>query len=158
MRKNPNPKSQIPNKFQNPNLNENVDRVGVKRGRFRSSVGIWNLRFGICLDFGFWILKFRRVILLFTILFPLDSSAHIGDPNVFFEGQAGPYPVRIVVRAPGVIPGLAEISVRVNTNGVQRVEALPMHWKASREGAPPPDEAKPVRGDRKSTRLNSSHG
>ena len=94
----------------------------------------WGLKFGIYLVFGVWCLVF-------------PARAHIGDQNVFFEGQAGPYPVRIVVRPPGVIPGLAEISVRVLTNGTPRVTALPMHWKASREGAPPPDEAKLVRGE-----------
>lgn len=76
--------------------------------------------------------------------FPAD--AHIGDQNVFFEGQAGPYPVRVVVRPPGVIPGLAEISVRVPTSGVERVTVLPMRWNTGRKGAPDPDDANPVRG------------
>ena len=77
----------------------------------------------------------------------LVAYAHIGDQTVFFEGQAGAYPVRIVVRPPGVIPGLAEISVRVATNGVERVTVLPIRWSTGRQGAPPPDEAKPVRGE-----------
>ena len=81
------------------------------------------------------------------VLFPFLVHAHIGDQNVFFEGQAGPYPVRVVVRPPGVIPGLAEISVRVETNGVEGVTVLPMRWDTGRTGAPPPDEAKPVRGE-----------
>jgi hypothetical protein len=28
-------------------------------------------------------------------------AAHVGSPNVFYEGNAGPYPVRVVVRPPG---------------------------------------------------------
>jgi hypothetical protein len=76
-----------------------------------------------------------------------SSHAHIGDQNVFFEGYAGPYPVRIVIRPPGVIPGLAEISVRVGTNGVQGVTVLPMRWNTGRKGAPPPDATRPVRGE-----------
>lgn len=78
---------------------------------------------------------------------PIVAKAHIGSPNVFFEGKAGPYPVRVTVRPPGVIPGLAEISVRANTNGIQRVTVLPIRWDAGKQGAPRPDEAKRVRGE-----------
>lgn len=87
------------------------------------------------------------IILLVVVLGPLAARAHIGDQNVFYDGQAGPYPVRVVVRPPGVIPGLAEISVRVETNGAQRVTALPMRWNSGRAGAPPPDVAERVRGE-----------
>ena len=84
---------------------------------------------------------------------------HVGSPNVFFEGLAGPYPVRIVVRPPAVIPGVAEIAVRVRSprpptgrrdeSGLRRlaVTAQPVQWDAGPEGAPPPDAAAPVRGD-----------
>ena len=94
-----------------------------------------------------WLRCLRRLAVLWCALFPFFADAHIGDPNVFFEGQAGPYPVRVVIRPPGVIPGLAEISVRVETNGVQRVTALPMRWNTGRAGAPPADVARPVRGE-----------
>jgi hypothetical protein len=76
--------------------------------------------------------------------------AHVGSPNTFFQGEAGPYPVRVVVRLPGVIPGLAEISVRVGdakTAGVSSVTAQAIQWNLGPEGAPPPDVAKPVPGD-----------
>ncbi len=102
---------------------------------------------GISLGFGIWDLRFRRTLLSFCCLLPLLARAHIGDQNVFFDGQAGPYPVRVVIRPPGVIPGLAEISVRVETNRVQRVTVLPMRWNTGRKGAPDPDEAKLVRGE-----------
>ena len=86
-------------------------------------------------------------VVLAIVFSGLIAQAHIGEQNIFFEGIAGPYPVRIVIRPPGVIPGLAEISIRVHTNGVQRVTALPMRWDSGRKGAPPPDEAKPVTGE-----------
>src|SRR4029453_19554940 len=76
--------------------------------------------------------------------------AHVGSPNTFFQGEAGPYPVRVVVRLPGVIPGLAEISVRVGdakTARVSSVTAQAIQWNLGPEGAPPPDVAKPVTGD-----------
>jgi len=86
-----------------------------------------------------------RLLLLGTV--PPLAHAHIGSPNVFFEGQAGPYPVHVVIQPAEVIPGLAEISVRVESSSVERVTALPIKWNAGRKGAPPPDIARPVRGE-----------
>src|SRR5438445_5802951 len=90
-----------------------------------------------------------RLLLLciLGLLFPFAARAHVGSPNVFFEGKAGPYPVHVVIQPPEVIPGLAEISVRVEADGVQRVTALPIKWNAGRKGAPPPDVARRIRGE-----------
>jgi hypothetical protein len=73
--------------------------------------------------------------------------AHVGSPNVFFEGKAGPYPVHVIIRPAEVIPGLAEITIRVESAGIERVTALPIKWNAGRQGAPPPDVARLVRGE-----------
>lgn len=89
----------------------------------------------------------RLFALAATFAFVLGACAHIGSPNVFFEGNAGPYPIRVVIRPPGVIPGLAEISVRAQTNNVDRVLVLPIHWNAGKKGAPRPDEAKLIGGE-----------
>ena len=35
----------------------------------------------------------------------VDPMAHVGSPDTFFVGKAGPYHVRVIVRLPGVIPG-----------------------------------------------------
>jgi hypothetical protein len=75
------------------------------------------------------------------------ATAHVGSPNIFFEGDAGPYPVHVMIRPPRVVPGLAEITVRVKTNGVSKVSVLPARWDTGRKGAPPPDTAKPVNGE-----------
>ena len=66
---------------------------------------------------------------------------------VFYEGRVGPYQARVVVRPPGVIPGLADISVRILAGDVAQVSALPIKWNAGKQGAPPPDVAHPVRGE-----------
>src|SRR5207249_11493954 len=87
------------------------------------------------------------VLALLLGLLPFAARAHVGSPNVFFEGQAGPYPVRVVIRPAEVIPGLAEISVRVEAGAIRRVTALPIKWNAGRKGAPPPDVARLVRGE-----------
>jgi hypothetical protein len=76
-----------------------------------------------------------------------SARAHVGSPNVFFEGHAGAYPVHVVIRPAEVIPGLAEISIRVESSGVDRVTALPIKWNAGRQGAPPPDVARLVLGE-----------
>ena len=67
---------------------------------------------------------------------------------MFFEGQAGAYHVRVVIRPPAVVPGLAEISVRVLDGGTARVSVLPVHFRTGIDGSPPPDVARPVEGER----------
>lgn len=84
--------------------------------------------------------------LLLLVLVALVSWGHVGSPNVFFDGAAGPYPVRVIVRPPEVIPGLAEVTVRVKEGNPERVTVQPVQWKAGAKGAPPPDVALPVAG------------
>jgi hypothetical protein len=85
------------------------------------------------------------VLSLLTIA-PAISAAHVGSPDVVFEGSAGSYPVRVIVRPPQVVPGLAEVVVRVLRGNASRVLIQPVFWRAGRSGAPSPDETKPVRG------------
>ncbi|HKH48175.1 MAG TPA: hypothetical protein VKM72_26245 [Thermoanaerobaculia bacterium] len=84
--------------------------------------------------------------LLLVALVALVSWGHVGSPNVFFDGTAGPYPVRVIVRPPEVIPGLAEVTVRVKEGTPERVTVQPVQWQAGAKGAPPPDAAEPVAG------------
>ncbi len=76
----------------------------------------------------------------------LPAAAHVGSPNVFYDGSAGPYPVRVIVRPPLVIPGLAEITVKLGDTKAGEVTVQPIQWKAGTKGAPPPDVATPVPG------------
>ncbi len=76
-----------------------------------------------------------------------SAASHVGSPDTWFEGQAGPYPIRVVVRAPGVVPGLAQIDVRVLGGTPRRVTVQSFAWNAGAGGAPPPDVAKPVPGE-----------
>ena len=76
------------------------------------------------------------------------ASAHVGTSNAYFDGTAGPYAVRVIVRTPGVIPGLAQISVRVLGDAQPRsVTVRPLRWDAGLEGAPPADTARAVAGE-----------
>ena len=87
----------------------------------------------------------RRFLLL--LLFPVAVQAHVGSPNVFFDGQAGPHPVRVIVRPPEVVPGVAEITVRLKEGKAERVTVQPVYYRTGIEGAPPADVASPVPGD-----------
>jgi hypothetical protein len=72
-------------------------------------------------------------------------SGHVGSPDVWFEGNAGPYRVVVYVRLPGVIPGIADVEVQVPDDRPEQVTALVNLYDAT-EGLPPADVAHPVPG------------
>jgi len=55
-----------------------------------------------------------KALLVAAALFVVatTASAHLGSPDVYFQGNAGPYSMLVVVRMPRVIPGVADIEVR----------------------------------------------
>ena len=70
--------------------------------------------------------------------------AHVGSPNVIVDGMAGPYAVRVVVRPPQVVPGVAEVTVRASGIGaadVARVHVRPIFWSTGAKGSPRGDDA-----------------
>jgi hypothetical protein len=73
-------------------------------------------------------------------------SAHVGSPDVFFTGRAGPYDVRVIVRPPEVVPGVARVTVRAPAD-VQRVSIRPVFWRAGSRGAPSADETRQLQGE-----------
>ena len=86
----------------------------------------------------------KRALLLLALV--LVCSAHVGSPDVWFDGDAGPYRVRVHVRPPSVVPGLADIIIRV-PGGADQVLVAPSHASTGAEGAPPPDTARIVAAD-----------
>jgi hypothetical protein len=89
------------------------------------------------------ILKIRTVVslIVFVLLAPL-AFAHVGSPDVYYQGQAGPYTLLVVIRPPAVIPGVAAIEVRSLSAGVNRVEILPLQMVVlGARLAPTPDVA-----------------
>ncbi|MGQ0736925.1 MAG: hypothetical protein ACT4QD_25145 [Acidobacteriota bacterium] len=90
----------------------------------------------------------RGVLAAFALA--VVSLAHVGSPDTFFSGKAGPYDVRVSVRLPGVIPGRAQVTVRVAgavAASDYRVAIRAGQWNVGLKGAPPPDIATPVPGD-----------
>ncbi len=75
-------------------------------------------------------------------LLPSLAFAHVGSPDVFFEGQAGPYSLTVVVRPPGVVPGLAQVEVLLDGGASGEIKAIhvqPVTYTTKDLGAPVPD-------------------
>jgi hypothetical protein len=91
----------------------------------------------------------KQMLLPAVVLLSLASSvlAHVGSPNVFFDGRAGAYATFAVIRPPPALPGAAQISVRVNDAGIRSVSLVPVLWQAGRAGSPAPVTAQRVPGE-----------
>jgi hypothetical protein len=88
-----------------------------------------------------------RALAFLICLFALTAQAHIGSPDVFYDGMAGPYPVRVTVRMPGVVPGRAEISAHVLADEPVDVSFLPVYADTPITNTPPADVGQLVRGE-----------
>ncbi|HVT40650.1 MAG TPA: hypothetical protein VHE78_16525 [Gemmatimonadaceae bacterium] len=93
-------------------------------------------------------MRVRRIAILSgAVSVVLVCSAHVGSPDTYFDGKAGPYPVRVIIQSPAVIPARAEIIVRTPAGGVRRVTATARVWNGGERGAPPPEVLSRVSGD-----------
>ena len=63
----------------------------------------------------------------------LILSAHVGSPDVFYSGRAGPYDIRVIIRPPEVVPGVARVTVHAPAD-VERVTIRPVFWRAGSRG------------------------
>jgi hypothetical protein len=89
----------------------------------------------------------RRLLPLF-LLAAAGGFAHVGSPDVFYEGQAGPYRLLVTIRTPTVIPGVAEIEVRSASNDVQKMRIVPTPLTGpGAQFAPVPDVAQRSKDD-----------
>jgi hypothetical protein len=86
-----------------------------------------------------------RALLLSLLALPL--AAHVGSPDVFFEGAAGPYKLLVAIRPPEVVPGIAEIEIRSLSPELRQLHILPLRLTRQRQFAPAPDLAKPAAED-----------
>ena len=78
--------------------------------------------------------------------FYLVGSAHVGSPDTWFEGNAGPYHVTVEIETAGVVPGIAKVFVRAPGEQLGTVTVQANKFDAT-GGAPPPEPAPPVAGD-----------
>ena len=93
--------------------------------------------------------KARRFLFwLSMVLTALPVAGHVGSPDVFYEGDAGPYHLFVVVRVPQVIPGVAEVEVRSSSLGVEEVRILTLRLAgAGAELAPTPEKIERYKQD-----------
>ena len=91
----------------------------------------------------------KRLCALAALLLaiPSTAAAHVGSPDVYFEGAAGPYRALVTVRPPDAVPGIAEVSARV-TGPVERMTMVPLPAKGvGARLSPTPDVATRDRDD-----------
>jgi hypothetical protein len=79
--------------------------------------------------------KLSKIVLV--LLASTFVHAHIGSPDVYYEGDAGPYHLFVTVRLPKVIPGAGEILVRSASPDVQTVQAVLLHLTGPGSTLPP---------------------
>jgi len=80
--------------------------------------------------------------LLVCLFAAVPLLAHVGSPDIFYEGDAGPYHLLVTIRPPLVVPGVAEIEIRCASPDVQAVRILPLRLVRGRQYAPLPDVAR----------------
>ncbi len=89
-----------------------------------------------------------KIFLSVLLLLGAPLMAHIGSPDVFFEGDAGPYKLLVTIRPPQVIPGVAELEIRSLSADVRQVHIVPLRLAATaQQFTPVPDLARPSRED-----------
>jgi hypothetical protein len=82
-------------------------------------------------------------------------SAHVGSPDVFLEGDAGPYRIFVTVRPPHAVPGIADVEVLTTSSAVRNVQIVPLPLTGpGAQFAPTPDVAVRSRED---VRLFTGH-
>ena len=63
--------------------------------------------------------------LALALILAVSTQAHVGSPDVFLDGSAGPYPVFVTIRPPSVIPGVAEIEIRCSSPDIREIRVTP---------------------------------
>jgi hypothetical protein len=76
-----------------------------------------------------------------------SARAHLGSPEILYEGTAGPHRVLARIRPPDVVPGTAEITVRAESDGITRIAIQPVYFQTGGAGAPRPEALAHVPAD-----------
>ena len=89
-----------------------------------------------------WSAKFLLIAITAVLSCSVPAWAHVGSPDVYADGNAGPYRLFVTVRPPLVIPGVAEIEVRTegsapNAPTVSGVEMAPIPLTGEASKHPP---------------------
>jgi hypothetical protein len=89
-------------------------------------------------------------IVVFVASMSAGVAAHVGSPDVYYEGLAGPYRLLVAIRTPPVVPGVANIEVRALDDVPREVRVVPLGLTGPRAMfAPVPDLARRSKDDEK---------
>jgi len=75
--------------------------------------------------------------LTFLIMTSSVAFAHVGSPDVYFEGEAGPYHLLVTVNPPAMVPGVAQVQARVTSGSVASIAIAPVYVNGKDQGLPP---------------------
>jgi hypothetical protein len=75
--------------------------------------------------------------IIFILVASTVAFAHVGNPDVYYEGDAGPYHLFVTIRLPKVIPGAGEVEVRSASPDVQSVQAVLLRLTGPGSTLPP---------------------
>ena len=85
---------------------------------------------------------------LALVIVTTTAFAHVGSPDVYFESEAGPYHLLVIVNPPAMIPGVAQVQIHVTSGTVNSVTITPIYVNGKDQGLPPaPDSMQPSAGD-----------
>jgi hypothetical protein len=77
-----------------------------------------------------------RLLIIVVLLTPF-ALAHVGSPDVYFEGTAGPYHLLVTINPPAMVPGIAQVQVRVTSGTVSSISVAPVYVNGKDQGLPP---------------------
>ena len=83
---------------------------------------------------------YLRYLLPLLMLAAFPAVAHVGSPDVYYEGDAGPYHLFVTVKVPPVVPGVAQVEVRSQLNDVTQVGILALGLTGAGAKYPPSPE------------------
>jgi hypothetical protein len=82
-----------------------------------------------------------RIWALVLVLVTSNLLAHVGSPDVYLESQAGPYHLLIAVNPPAMIPGVAQVHIRVTSGTADSIMITPIYVNGKDQGLPPSADA-----------------
>jgi hypothetical protein len=72
-------------------------------------------------------LRELAVACIAVLLLIAPAWAHVGNPDVYFQGAAGPYHLIITIRTPQMIPGTADVEILSATPGISKITVVPLY-------------------------------
>jgi hypothetical protein len=66
-------------------------------------------------------------VLMGILLLIAPAWGHVGNPDVYFQGAAGPYHLIITIRTPQMIPGTADVEILSATPGISKITVVPLY-------------------------------